>query len=362
MPFVSQNNVQATLGAKLDAFKSSLSKGMKKVVGMLCSKKPEHLKKLKDHFGWDISNELDSPNSSDNPDDPDQSTASSNDVLEAIAVPYTEAQHDELTSTVETYDATTTVFNHPAATTRSLSVYQALSTTPASTQVSTPSMHSHPQLHHLKLFFLVLVSSSFLAWLFLRCRDPRRRAESLARKEERRNRKLYRRAALEYRFKQWFWKFRLKYGLAPVAVIEYNEKRSRVRTQEDILEDAMNDDIRTLRNAHRVVSNITAAEEGRNSAPYESTGSERRRSVSTLPGYESEDGQLPTYDELRGSLETSGGADGLRYTSAEYTEFRSDSSVISTSPRISRDGTNSDFDEKVEPYSLADGEVTGLVH
>ena len=148
----------------------------------------------------------------------------------------------------------------------------------------------------------------------------------------------------------WFWNFRLKYGLAPREVLNWDEKRTRVLQQEEILENVMKDDIRTLRNAQRVVSIISAAEEGRNTFTYDAEGSERRRSISTLPGYESEGSQPPTYDDI-GSLEGASVANGFRYNPVE-TEFRSDSSVISTSPRISRDGTSSDLDEKFEPISL----------
>lgn len=147
----------------------------------------------------------------------------------------------------------------------------------------------------------------------------------------------------------------MKYGLAPNEVLSWDEKRIRVNQQENVMDRVMTDDIRALRNAHRVISNITAAEEGRNSFAYVPEGSERRRSVSTLPGYESEGSQPPNYDDVGGSLEGATVVDGLWYTPAE-TEFRSVSSVISTSPRISRDGTNSDFDEKFEPISL---ETTG---
>ena len=114
----------------------------------------------------------------------------------------------------------------------------------------------------------------------------------------------------------------------------------------------MTEDIRVLRNAHRVVSNVTAAEEGINAFTYESSSSERRRSVSTLPGYGSDASQPPTYDDIEEDFDSVPVADGFRFRRTE-TEFHSDSSVISTSPRISRDGTNSDFDEKIEPISLA---------
>lgn len=143
----------------------------------------------------------------------------------------------------------------------------------------------------------------------------------------------------------------MKYGLAPNEVLSWDEKRIRVNQQENVMDRVMTDNIRALRNAHRVVSNITAAEEGRNGFAYETEGSERSRSVSTLPSYESEGSQPPNYDDVGGNLEGSTVVNGLQYTPAE-TEFRSDSSIISTSPRISRDGTNSDFDEKFEPISL----------
>ena len=65
--------------------------------------------------------------------------------------------------------------------------------------------------------------------------------------------------------------------------------------------------------------------------------------MSTLPGYESEGSQPPPYafDEGR---------------RASVVEFTSDSSVVSTSPRISRDGTSSDFEEKIEDINLESGE------
>lgn len=155
----------------------------------------------------------------------------------------------------------------------------------------------------------------------------------------------------------WFWNIRLKFGLAPNEVLSWDEKSTRVIQQENVLGRVMTDDIRALRNAHRVVSTITAAEEGRNSFAYDIEGSDRRRSCSTLPGYESEGSQPPHYDDFSGRLEGTAAIDGFQYTTE--TEFRSDSSVISTSPRISRDGTNSDFDEKFEPISLEAAEPAG---
>ena len=87
---------------------------------------------------------------------------------------------------------------------------------------------------------------------------------------------------------------------------------------------------------------MAAAEEGRNDFLYdsESDSSERRRrrrqSMCTLPGYESE-GTLPP-----------------GYTTV--IEDTPDSSVVSTSPRISRDGlgtlTDSEDGKSIEEFSL----------
>ncbi len=268
--------------------------------------------------------------------------------------------HEDLASTTEDLDSTNTLTIHPAATSRSLSHVEALDPTPTSTLSHFLPSQSEQNIHLLKLFGLVLILSSCLVWAFLRCRDPRRRAECLAWREERRNRKLYRRAARLHKWKMWFWNrqqgiimfwnIRVRYLLAPKDAITWDEKMARDNGQEANPEDAMTNDIRALRHAHRIVSDITFAEEGRSGPVYESEGSERRRSVSTLPGYESEGSQPPSYDDVSDII-SNAAVDGFTYTSFE-TEFRSDSSVISTSPRISRDGTNSDFDEKIEPISL----------
>lgn len=169
---------------------------------------------------------------------------------------------------------------------------------------------------------------------------------------------MYRRAAQKQAFENWLRSARLKfkavrfrYGLAPQAAISWDEKERRVSAQEAVLEDVMADDIRALRNAHRVVSSITAAEEGRHGFVYGAEGSQRRRSVSTLPGYESEGSLPPAYDDGGDSIDGTAVVNGIRYNPVDA-EFTSDSSVVSTSPRLSRDGTNSEFDEKFEQISL----------
>ena len=91
---------------------------------------------------------------------------------------------------------------------------------------------------------------------------------------------------------------------------------------------------------------------------YEAEGSGRQRSVSTLPGYESDGSPPPSYDDAGNSLEGTTVVNGFQYTTVDA-EFTSDSSVISTSPRISRDGTNSEFDEKFEQISLETSSPAG---
>lgn len=131
----------------------------------------------------------------------------------------------------------------------------------------------------------------------------------------------------------------MKYRLASPEVLSANEKRSRIREQVEVLENVMTSDIRALRRTHRVVSEVTAAEEGQNTFEYEAESSRRRASVSTLPGYQSDVTDPPPYEA---SLPTR-----LRSNTGDN-DSDPDSSVVSTSPRFSRDGTNSDFDEKIE--------------
>ena len=344
---------QAILQAKLKAWKSQLKSGIEKV-GKLCCHRVSEIKTTM-HQRPTLPEEPALPSIPTLPETPAKVP------LDRLLDP-PPALHDELTSTIEELGSTNTVPIHAAATIQSLSHIEALD--PTTTHTSSPLFPSQSEhnLQLLKIFSLVLILSSCLAWVFLQCRDPRKRAECLARQEERRNKKLYRRAARQYKVRMFFWNryqevmtgiwnFRMRYRLAREEAITWNEKRARVLEQEGVLEEIMRDDIRALRNAHRMVSDITIAEEGRANMVYEVEGSARGRSVSTLPGYESEGSQPPSYSDAGDGLEGAIVVNGFRYTAAE-TEFRSDSSVISTSPRLSRDGANSDFDEKIEPLSL----------
>ena len=320
---------QKTLGTYFKALTGSLKKEVQQVIKHFCPTERAKAAKSKAQapFKINLDRLLEAPPSDDNKD----------------------------ASTDEVPQSTKTVPNLPAAQTRSFNSPEILDHTSTIQASAFPAQAQHQiNIDYLKTFALILILGSCFSWICLRCRDPRRRAECLARREERRNKKLYRRAARQHKVKMWFWNLRLRYGLVPNETLSWDEKRTRVIEQENILEDAMTNDIRALRNAHRVIGNVTAAEEGRTAFVYESERSRSRQSMSTLPGYESEGTQPPEYDDLSTAttaFEAIRVADGFRMASAE-TEFRSDSSVISTSPRISRDGTNSDFDEKFEPISL----------
>lgn len=211
-----------------------------------------------------------------------------------------------------------------------------LSSPPSASVYSTSSgIHSPPTpFHFLKLVFIALTLFSLLSWIFIRLKDPRRRADRAARREEARNRKLYRRAA----WRHW-WQTRvcaLRHRHCPRSrglgtSDTWDEKRTKVIQQEQVLEAVCQADIAHLRVSTRprptTTNSMAAAEEGRNIFVYDSdseVGSARRlrsisgRSVSTLPGYESEGTQPPGY---------------------ATEDISPDSSVVSTSPRISRDGT-----------------------
>ena len=178
----------------------------------------------------------------------------------------------------------------------------------------------------LKICVIALGLVSFFGLIFRKCRNPRRRAECAARREERRNIRLFRRAACRQRWRNWFCRRK------PVRS-EYNEKQALIIDQESILESAMQAEIHELRKAHEMVNDMVMAEEGR--YIHELDGGLTRRS--SLPGYDSrsESGatEPPSYEE---QLAGDSVADGFQYT-PEGTASTPASSVIDTSPRVSLD-------------------------
>lgn len=246
----------------------------------------------------------------------------------------------------------------PAATqTRSLSLSSTSTPQPSnsfafpeasdSAHLVRPMDPSDTKLHYTKVLGMIVILACFLTWLIKRIRDPRRRADRLARQEERRNRCLYRRAAQIQRVRNLVQRFQRSYRRIFRIVDELDEKHTRALAQEEILEDVMKDEISAIISADGFEYDVSAAEEGRNRYIYDPGPSrvafERRRSVATLPGYESEGTQPPGYEESRMRL-----VDGFRYRPTIESEDTPDSSVISTSPRISRDGRDSDFEKEPE--------------
>lgn len=90
------------------------------------------------------------------------------------------------------------------------------------------------------------------------CASPYRRAARLCSREERRNRRAYRRAAFKHAWQNWWNRYR-----RPSCTADYEEKRTLILEQEGVLEDAMQDEIRGLRVAHEIVGDMFRAEEGR---------------------------------------------------------------------------------------------------
>ncbi|KAL8651471.1 MAG: hypothetical protein Q9226_004697 [Calogaya cf. arnoldii] len=200
----------------------------------------------------------------------------------------------------------------------------------------------------IKIFGLVLILSSLFIWVFLRLHDPRLQADRAARREERRNKRLYRQAARQHKWKRWFCSWRHRdHRCTPVST--WDEKRALVLRQEDVLEEVMKAEIEELRHNHGTENNISAAEQGRSIYMYDSDDA-RQRSRETLPAYESECTQPPSYDmDVNTSVKRD--ADGFFYIPADR-EDTPDSSVISTSPRTSRDDRDSDFGKDFEPLTL----------
>ncbi|KAI4118941.1 MAG: hypothetical protein LQ345_001078 [Seirophora villosa] len=223
--------------------------------------------------------------------------------------------------------------------------------TRSATPEAAPTVSSGEESSHhtgLKVFGLILVISSLIIWVVLRLRDPRLRADRAARREERRNKRLYRMAARQHQWKRWFCSWRHRdHRCTPVST--WDEKQARVLEQEEVLEVVMRQDIRKLRRARRARNNISAAEQGQSIYICDSDDS-RRRSRETLPGYDSESTQPPSY-EADAIGRVTRVADGFRYSPGDR-EDTPDSSVISTSPRTSRDDRSSVCEKDIEPLNL----------
>lgn len=203
----------------------------------------------------------------------------------------------------------------------------------------------HRALKALKICAVAIGLVSFFGLIFQKCRCVRRKADHAARREERRTRRLYRRATRHHQWRNWF-------SRRSPEPAQYDEKRALILEQESVLEAAMQAEMAGLRHAHEVVNDIVRAEEGR--YIHELDGGMMRHN--SLPGYdsrsESEDMQPPSYEEqivaesvVDGFQYTPQDSEGIQYT-PQGSEGTPASSVVDTSPRISLEsGETRDFKE-----------------
>ncbi|KAJ9614612.1 hypothetical protein H2200_002749 [Cladophialophora chaetospira] len=204
----------------------------------------------------------------------------------------------------------------------------------------------------LSLAIIILVLLVILCGVIIRAiikyRHPRRRAERAAAWEERRNQRLYRKAACKHKWRT-FWKNLCSWKQ---AAADYEEKRHTILEDEGLLDDdgsGLHKEIRTMRNASEFVRDIVVeAEEGRARVvvsshrcadgfePAELNGGVgSSRSSDIAPSYKTDATPPPQYEEhLEGEMIV---VDGFRYTysSASTTDLSSESSIVDCSPRLS---------------------------
>jgi len=189
---------------------------------------------------------------------------------------------------------------------------------------------------------LLVVAGVVILRIVKICRDPRRRAERAARREELRTKRLYQKAACKHKWRT-FWK-----QLRRQVTGDYEEKRAMILEQEGISPDSLQRHILTLRDATDLVRNLVAAEEGRAQAdyraaparyqssyqsPYSSStydaGVGSSRGTESLPSYAP---PPPRYEEeLEGEITV---VDGFMYP-ASTTDDATESSIVDCSPRLS---------------------------
>ena len=217
---------------------------------------------------------------------------------------------------------------------------------PSSTDVVTlPSSSSRPSYHRpgndqdhraCAITFAILAIITLVASLLTHLsNDPRRRADWAARREECRNRRLYRRAARHERWRKWLCGLLHNHcpTRASVPPETWDEKRVLTIERDGLSQLRLREEIYALRNACSIVDGVVRAEEGRNIEAFEiHSGDWRRETPYCESG--SEASGPPPYDESGVVV------DGFHYTPPGSPDTP-DSSVIETSPRTSlyiRDG------------------------
>jgi hypothetical protein len=203
-----------------------------------------------------------------------------------------------------------------------------------------PPLHGHSSRHGLRKTAKILIAILLFAPLIFTLYVTIRKCcscYSAKRCRIRREARAARRAARREAWRLW-WQ---KYFHRRPSIEDSEEKRARVRPQEAILENAMQSEIRGLREAADMVSNLIAAEEGRGQLRRtHSFGSE-----ASLPSYRSQasvagDEPPPGYDE-NGADDVV--VDGFQYTPSATT-WTPESSVIG-SPRMRFDDSDEHDDD-----------------
>ncbi|KAF1838955.1 hypothetical protein BDW02DRAFT_585538 [Decorospora gaudefroyi] len=218
-----------------------------------------------------------------------------------------------------------------------------------------------PYILALDILVGVLCCSCLLAVVCHKCSSLRSRTERAAAREEWMNAHAYRRAARQHAWRNWWcgnWVRRDQERMA-----DYEEKRALISAQEDVLEDAMQEEIRQLRVAHDVVNDLVRdAEEGRvighaschcqHQTPYSPLSTASTYPPTSLPEIPSRPlsrtDSLPSYrsgtptEPPSYESEVEAVANGFRHytvaastTSEVSSHWTPDSSVVDVSPRPS---------------------------
>jgi hypothetical protein len=202
---------------------------------------------------------------------------------------------------------------------------------------------------------VVLVVASGAVFAFL-IRDPRRKVDRLARREERRNYCLYQQAVYQQRVKSWYYKVRgipfpgLALNVSVTEPTTWEEKRELALRQDQAARSALREELYALRNAHRVVDGLIGAEEGRPNFSYScvrrTDRRERRERREIWERRNSEARSDRTGPPLYAECDARDATDHFAFVAFDDApaakDNTPDSSVIDTSPRNSVYMDNSD--------------------
>jgi len=214
------------------------------------------------------------------------------------------------------------------------------STSPSTSPVRS-TLRTDQTVRAFQITSVIIIIVTLLTFVFVHLfRNPRRRADRAAHAEERRRRRLYRRAARQHKWRSWFGRLRATFVPRhdePTAETWEEKKLVVGETSAPSLRE-MRRELCALRTAHTVVDRIVRAEEGRTDG--NASTSRIRRAERRLRSYSGStaDSVPPTYEESVTIV------NGYPYT-PNGTNSTPDSSVIDTSPRTSIYLSNSDSEK-----------------